>query len=79
MSASCCRKASFYALYERRHEPGNGERIDQALHAIRRSQWHQTERRQEKRVPGIFRFAPIALVKKTEEHHPASAAGRLCG
>ncbi len=26
--------ASFYALYERRHEPGNGERIDQALHAI---------------------------------------------
>jgi len=28
------KKASFYALYERRHEPGNGERIDQALHAI---------------------------------------------
>ncbi|MER2908962.1 type I restriction-modification system subunit M [Morganella morganii] len=27
-------KASFYVLYERRHEPGNGERIDQALHAI---------------------------------------------
>lgn len=26
--------ASFYVLYERRHEPGNGERIDQALHAI---------------------------------------------
>ncbi|HBO37785.1 MAG TPA: type I restriction-modification system subunit M, partial [Pasteurellaceae bacterium] len=26
--------ASFYALYARRHEPGNGERIDQALHAI---------------------------------------------
>lgn len=26
--------ASFYALYKRRHEPGNGERIDQALHAI---------------------------------------------
>lgn len=26
--------ASFYALYERRHEAGNGERIDQALHAI---------------------------------------------
>lgn len=26
--------ASFYALYERRYEPGNGERIDQALHAI---------------------------------------------
>ena len=28
------KEASFYALYERRHEPGNGERIDQALHAI---------------------------------------------
>ncbi len=28
------RYASFYALYERRYEPGNGERIDQALHAI---------------------------------------------
>ncbi len=26
--------ASFYALYSRRHEPGNGERIDQALHAL---------------------------------------------
>lgn len=26
--------ASFTALYDRRHEPGNGERIDQALHAI---------------------------------------------
>ncbi|MCF5908257.1 type I restriction-modification system subunit M [Aeromonas veronii] len=28
------KQASFYVLYERRHEPGNGERIDQALHAI---------------------------------------------
>ncbi|MDW5418663.1 type I restriction-modification system subunit M [Iodobacter sp. CM08] len=27
-------QASFYVLYEHRHEPGNGERIDQALHAI---------------------------------------------
>lgn len=26
--------AGFYALYERRHEPGCGERIDKALHAI---------------------------------------------
>lgn len=26
--------ASFSALFSRRHEPGNGERIDQALHAI---------------------------------------------
>ncbi|MBE0470721.1 MAG: type I restriction-modification system subunit M [Methyloprofundus sp.] len=28
------KNASFYALYNQRHEPGNGERIDQALHAI---------------------------------------------
>jgi type I restriction enzyme M protein len=26
--------AGFYALYEQRHEPGCGERIDKALHAI---------------------------------------------
>lgn len=26
--------ASYYSLFERRHEPGNGERIDKALHAI---------------------------------------------
>lgn len=26
--------ANFYALYEQRHAPGNGERIDKALHAI---------------------------------------------
>ncbi len=26
--------ANFYALYQRRHEAGNGERIDKALHAI---------------------------------------------
>ncbi|TDX22939.1 type I restriction enzyme M protein [Modicisalibacter xianhensis] len=26
--------ANFYALHEKRHEPGNGERIDKALHAI---------------------------------------------
>ncbi|WP_180048450.1 MULTISPECIES: type I restriction-modification system subunit M [unclassified Acinetobacter] len=28
------RESSFYSLYERRYEPGNGERIDQALHAL---------------------------------------------
>lgn len=28
------KSASFYALYQARHEPGNGERIDKALHAI---------------------------------------------
>ena len=26
--------SSFYSLYEKRHEAGNGERIDQALHAL---------------------------------------------
>ncbi|MCU7858755.1 MAG: type I restriction-modification system subunit M [Candidatus Thiodiazotropha sp. (ex Lucinoma kastoroae)] len=28
------KSANFYALYEHRYEPGNGERIDKALHAI---------------------------------------------
>lgn len=28
------KSASFYALHEQRHQPGNGERIDKALHAI---------------------------------------------
>lgn len=28
------RDAGFYALHDQRHEPGNGERIDKALHAI---------------------------------------------
>lgn len=28
------KNASFYTLWEHRYEPGNGERIDQALHAI---------------------------------------------
>ena len=28
------RGASFYDLHDKRHEPGNGERIDKALHAI---------------------------------------------
>lgn len=27
-------EASFYVLFEHRHEPGNGERIDKALHSI---------------------------------------------
>ena len=26
--------ASFWDLYEQRHQPGNGQRIDEALHAI---------------------------------------------
>lgn len=28
------KESSFYTLYNRRYEPGNGERIDQALHAL---------------------------------------------
>lgn len=28
------RESNFYSLYERRYEPGNGERIDMALHAL---------------------------------------------
>ncbi|WP_177421022.1 type I restriction-modification system subunit M [endosymbiont of Lamellibrachia barhami] len=28
------RSANFYSLYDKRYEPGNGERIDKALHAI---------------------------------------------
>jgi len=28
------KSANFYSLYEKRYEPGNGERIDKALHAI---------------------------------------------
>ncbi len=28
------RSATFYSLHDQRHEPGNGERIDKALHAI---------------------------------------------
>jgi len=31
------KSAGFYALYEARHQPGNGERIDKALHAIEES------------------------------------------
>lgn len=27
-------KANFYSLHDKRHQPGNGERIDKALHAI---------------------------------------------
>ena len=34
-------EASFYFLYERRHEPGNGERIDKALHAIEEDNLHK--------------------------------------
>jgi type I restriction enzyme M protein len=35
--------ASFYALYERRFEPGNGERIDKALHAIEEANIHKLQ------------------------------------
>jgi type I restriction enzyme M protein len=35
--------ASFYALYQRRHEAGNGERIDKALHAIEEQNIHKLQ------------------------------------
>ena len=35
--------ASFYALSERRFEPGNGERIDKALHAIEEANIHKLQ------------------------------------
>ena len=34
-------EASFYFLYEHRHEPGNGERVDKALHAIEEENLHK--------------------------------------
>ncbi|MFN9976859.1 MAG: class I SAM-dependent DNA methyltransferase, partial [Phycisphaerae bacterium] len=37
------RDASFYALYERRFEAGNGERIDKALHAIEEANIHKLQ------------------------------------
>ncbi len=37
------RAASFYALYERRFEAGNGERIDKALHAIEEANIHKLQ------------------------------------
>ena len=35
------KSANFYRLYDRRHEPGNGERIDKALHAIEDANLHK--------------------------------------
>jgi type I restriction enzyme M protein len=35
--------ASFYALYERRFEAGNGERVDKALHAIEEANIHKLQ------------------------------------
>lgn len=35
--------ASFYALYEKRFEAGNGERIDKALHAIEEANIHKLQ------------------------------------
>jgi len=36
-------EASFYALYDKRFEAGNGERIDKALHAIEESNIHKLQ------------------------------------
>ena len=35
--------ANFYALHEKRYEPGNGERIDKALHAIEEANIHKLQ------------------------------------
>jgi len=35
--------AGFYAIYERRFEPGNGERIDKALHTIEEANIHKLQ------------------------------------
>lgn len=37
------KSASFYALYDERFEPGNGERIDKALHAIEEANIHKLQ------------------------------------
>ena len=37
------KSASFYALYDKRFEPGNGERIDKALHAIEEANIHKLQ------------------------------------
>lgn len=37
------KEASFYALYEKRAQPGNGERIDKALHAIEEANIHKLQ------------------------------------
>lgn len=69
--------ASFYALYERRHEPGNGERIDQALHAIEEA--NGTNSKTLARVCSkTSALTPTNWVKKAKKHHSASPAGRLC-
>ena len=36
-------EASFYALYDKRFEAGNGERIDKALHAIEEANIHKLQ------------------------------------
>lgn len=60
------KSACFYALYERRHEPGNGERIDQALHAIEEANGTKLKDAG-KSVFGIFRLTPIVLAKKNRK------------
>ena len=72
------KSASFYALYERRHEPGNGERIDQALHAIEESQREPNWKMPGKACSRIFRLNTDRLgEEKRKKHHPSSATGRL--
>jgi type I restriction enzyme M protein len=65
--------ASFYALHTLRHSPGNGERIDKALHAIEEA--NITKLRDV--FPGHQLQQQQAGRRAAEERHPAPPAGRL--
>nr|WNL65227.1 hypothetical protein GPGIFMOB_00178 [Acinetobacter gerneri] len=45
------RESNFYTLHERRFEPGNGERIDMALHALEEANGTKLQRCRQKRFP----------------------------
>ena len=65
--------ASFYVLYALRHQPGNGERIDKALHAIEEANLGK--------LRDVFQDISFnsqqAGRRAAEERHPAPPAGRL--
>ena len=65
--------ASFYALHAARFEPGNGERIDKALHAIEDANIAKLR----DVVPGHQLQLQQARRRSAEERHPAPPAGRL--
>ncbi|MBA1146668.1 type I restriction-modification system subunit M [Ectothiorhodospiraceae bacterium WFHF3C12] len=53
--------ANFYDLYKRRHEPGNGERIDKALHAI--------EENNSQKLNDVFQDISFNSTKLGDEKH----------